>query len=203
MTDAMTSKNGTFEERSNLNNTFIYTYSGRFSSFKNNSIGVKSYHFSPHESYINYEGMKGRRNEEDFGMEYPDRKYFVNAKLDLEKRRFTGQIDWEEYKNVYNKPKNTWDIDIQFSKDWKKIESGTKLITFRWGNNVTFTYGKDLIYNFYDTTNTKSTNFTVEFHEPECNSVKTDGNGYWGEKPSWVKSDCKKVNFTKEEKADA
>ena len=118
MTDAMTSKNGTFEETNNFDDTYIYIYTGTSGGDKN-SIGVKSYHFSPRKSYINYEGTELRTDD---GTLYPDKKYFENAKLDVKKRTFTGQIKWDESPAARTV---LWDIDIQFSKDWKKIESGT------------------------------------------------------------------------------
>ena len=64
------------------------------------SLGHESFHLSASgESYINYEDAPSSWTTDDY-KKYPDRKPFVDPKLDFVNRTFSGSIHWNEPSTV-------------------------------------------------------------------------------------------------------
>ena len=106
------------------------------------TIGYASYHFNTvYDCYISYTNSEWKL---DSGEKFPDKKQFINVRIDEKKKTFTGEISWEPNSHNGNV---RWFYEMMFSKDMSRIESGGYTCYDNEGKvTAKYLYGKDLKY---------------------------------------------------------
>jgi hypothetical protein len=87
---------------------------------RNNTVGDFSYHLSENGGSFIY--MKNVSSKQaDNGSFLPDKITFVDAKLDMKSRIFTGTIPLDDYPIQRSV---VWKYVMEFSEDWSTIQGG-------------------------------------------------------------------------------
>ena len=115
------------------------------SNFKNTLIGEEIHLSHSGESYISYENYNSKTDD---GKSLPNKKPFVDPKLDYENRTFTGTLHWNGNSTVWGGVMRD-DFNLTFSKDWRTLESGVSFYTYKnSSNNREYKYRKSYFTRF-------------------------------------------------------